>query len=1143
MRILTTLLLLCSFVFISLGQNIEVQTLTLDDNSTSGTFQFPDDPTATYEKIWMVYQMRCHEGQVGNGAVGCREWDYSCNTFITDPTRQDSSMATHPTHLIPGFAEDVFDYTSAPTFNYTIYNQVNQVHGLLVSSNAALIGSGTTPLGLNADSDYGKSQMLFLADELTNAGLVAGLIKDIQMEVVEAGTPLNFLKIKMKGTDKTALDPNDPDLDGFTQVYFLNTEFISTGMHQFNFNNFFDWDGTSNILMEISYNSPNSGSDNKVAGDQIDYDGVIYSTGQDQHLIMNGSGEIKYDVSNIQQLSDEVTVAFWSYGNEEVLPSATTILEGLDDNGLRTINIHLPWGNSIVYWDCGSNGGNYDRIQKTASMEDFAGKWNHWAFTKNANTGSMKIYLNGSLWHSATGKTMPIDISEFTFGKSGNGNVHYKGRVDDFQIWKKELDENTIKSWMHRQITNDHPFYSELLSHLTFDDLNGNEVIDAAPSAPQQIYTGYPNISIQRGDNYFKQFLAGAYRPNVTFLQNNYNGSTSNVEMVWDSIPNPAFAVQYFDVNGTDLVMTNTEFLWEAGTQPVVDNSGNVISTVDFPAEGTITIGELDYFAKRDAKYEILSFVTPYGNGLDLGPDGKTYRIDVTDYSPILTGERFLSVEMGGQNQEELDIKFIFVPGTPTRPVMDIQNIWPFARGWFDPILADEVFEPRNIPVPVDADQIKIRSSITGHGQNGEFVARDHYINIDGGPQEFVYSVWKECSENPVYPQGGTWPADRAGWCPGMATDVHEFDITDLVTPGGNYMIDYGVNGATMTEANYLVSNQLVTYGPTSFDLDAELVDIMRPTNRVEHARINPNCDDPIIVIRNSGKTNLTSLEITYGVTNGTFLTHTWNGNLAFLESTEVLLPVDDLNFWSGNTEHTFEVSISAPNGAADEYDNNNSLSSTFEPAERLVYTGLELALRTNLRPLENKLTVTNQSGQVLGTLENLAANTEYIQELDFPAGCYTITLEDSNDDGLYYWFWDFIQQGVGAGSMRLSYLLNNIVQVPFKSFEPDFGGDLHYSFAIPDAVSNKDLTELRKFTLYPNPTSGFFQVELEGIAANEIEVHVLSIDGQLIHHEAAQAHDGKYFGRLDLTNYPAGSYQIRVVSQDRVWVKPLMKL
>ena len=34
--------------------------------------------------------------------------------------------------------------------------------------------------------------------------------------------------------------------------------------------------------------------------------------------------------------------------------------------------------------------------------------WSNWTFTKNVSTGNMKIYLNGSLWHSGTGKTKNI---------------------------------------------------------------------------------------------------------------------------------------------------------------------------------------------------------------------------------------------------------------------------------------------------------------------------------------------------------------------------------------------------------------------------------------------------------------------------------------------------------------------------------------------------------------------------------------------------------------------------------------------------------------------------------------------------------------------------------------------------------------
>ena len=56
----------------------------------------------------------------------------------------------------------------------------------------------------------------------------------------------------------------------------------------------------------------------------------------------------------------------WVYGDENTLPYNSTIMEGLDANGTRNLNIRFPWSNSRVYW-IGNNAGSYDRIDKAAS--------------------------------------------------------------------------------------------------------------------------------------------------------------------------------------------------------------------------------------------------------------------------------------------------------------------------------------------------------------------------------------------------------------------------------------------------------------------------------------------------------------------------------------------------------------------------------------------------------------------------------------------------------------------------------------------------------------------------------------------------------------------------------------------------------
>ena len=101
----------------SIGDTIVVQALNYNSTSRDTMVQFPDDASLTFEKIIMKYSMRCKDGLVSSGSntnLGCGEWDYSCNTNITDSSRIDSVNATTPSHLISGFAGTTYNYVTAP---------------------------------------------------------------------------------------------------------------------------------------------------------------------------------------------------------------------------------------------------------------------------------------------------------------------------------------------------------------------------------------------------------------------------------------------------------------------------------------------------------------------------------------------------------------------------------------------------------------------------------------------------------------------------------------------------------------------------------------------------------------------------------------------------------------------------------------------------------------------------------------------------------------------------------------------------------------------------------------------------------------------------------------------------------------------
>ena len=107
----------------------------------------------------------------------------------------------------------------------------------------------------------------------------------------------------------------------------------------------------------------------------------------------------------LEGISDEITVMFWQYG-DTTQPRGDYLFEATEADNDRVLGCHLPWSDGKVYWDAGNDGGStYDRISKaTTSASQYKGQWNHWAFTKNATTGYMRIYLNGSEWYSVGGE-------------------------------------------------------------------------------------------------------------------------------------------------------------------------------------------------------------------------------------------------------------------------------------------------------------------------------------------------------------------------------------------------------------------------------------------------------------------------------------------------------------------------------------------------------------------------------------------------------------------------------------------------------------------------------------------------------------------------------------------------------------------
>jgi hypothetical protein len=1114
------------FVIISqlgFGQDtVKVQTLIWSDAVRNGVYNFPTG-NDSYRKIIMRYNMRCHGARVSSGGNynGCREWDYSCNTFLTDSTRVDSFLAERLQYDVRSFAGKDFPFMFVP--GYTIQKFPFQNTTLTLTSNLKEVSNGpaTNSFTLPAGKNNGRLQYLIPASQMTSWGLPGNKVEQMKLNAISGSGMMKLCKVRMKNLatgEYSSSSFNEATLD---VVYFNNVRINGSGNINLPFLIPFVWNGTSDVLVDISFQwisttgatlgSINSTGPNFKA--QLASDYALESNGQDGFALPN---------NNFNSISNEITMAFWAYGNPQKLPTNNSVLEGTDQFNNRQVNVHLPWSDNAVYWDCGNDGTGYDRVTVTLTNPSEYKGWHFWAFTKNAATGTMSIYRDGLLIRTVGGLRKPIILNALTFG-GGSRDAHpYFGVVNDFTLWNKELNLADIKNLMFANINANIPNYSSLVGYYPMDDASGRTVTQKFPSAsPKGNFVGASSWYLLQGEDLRNINSSINTMPVLTLTGGTFQRTNVTVEFR-DSMVRSAVPVTEYGLNGTNLVVVDN-YLWYEARNRIVNSDWGSENLEDLIAEGITGQDKIKYQNKIPAKYELMSLVTPYGGGINLTDKGKTFYFDVTDFAPILKGRKRLSLEMGGEFQEEMDIQFWFIKGTPPEPVLDIQNVWPFRRGSFSDILTDKVFEAKAMNTLPNGRRFKYRSVITGHEQNGEFIRRNHFVRFEN--QKIDFDVWEECGFNPIYPQGGTWIYDRAGWCPGMPSQLNEFDITNRVTPGQKVNLDYGLNGANLASANYLVSSNLITYGTPSFNLDASIEDVKRPNNQnVLYDRINPICTTPLITLKNDGTTRITSASFRYRA-GGNWQTFDWTGSLASREKIDINLPISDGTFWTaGNT--SFEISITKVNGANnDEYAPNNVFKTIYNPVDILSINNLNFYIKANNQAGDNSFTMKNAAGQVVLERQNLAANEIVSQTLNLPDGCYTLEVTDVSNDGLSFW----AIPGNGSGSVAFRRPVTATIFTSVKNFGGDFGGGLNYEFVIRNPVSSEEPIVLQTVNAYPNPVSQELILDWFTSESTEINIKVFTTEGKLVNSQLVNSPQGAYKTTINTSDFKNGLYFIQI--------------
>jgi len=238
-----------------------------------------------------------------------------------------------------------------------------------------------------------------------------------------------------------------------------------------------------------------------------------------------------------------------------------------------------------------------------------------------------------------------------------------------------------------------------------------------------------------------------------------------------------------------------------------------------------------------------------------------------------------------------------------------------------------------------------------------------------------------------------------------------------------------------------------------------------------------------------------------------------------------------------------FEVSISQPNGNADEYAQNNSILSAFDMA--VVYEGeMRLVYNTNNRASENAMYIKDHAGNVVLERTTMADNTTYEDDLVLPPGCYTMEFTDSGDDGLYYWFWEAQGLNVGSGSLRYEKLLGADIWLTQKVFEPEFGSYLKFDFVLAEVV---DVDEAELYptlvSVRPNPASTQVTIDLIGFEGRQISVDLFDNAGRRLLYQSI---DDNVLHQLqiefDISEFPSGMYTVRIDDGNKIKYKKIIK-
>ena len=580
---------------------------------------------------------------------------------------------------------------------------------------------------------------------------------------------------------------------------------------------------------------------------------------------------------------------------------------------------------------------------------------------------------------------------------------------------------------------------------------------------------------------------------------------------------------------------------WVQANIANLDGYGNYDSLTAFPAPGktyrkiymiftlgkhTCTgsgyCGDWDYTVQNyllvpgGDTLELGRFITPYANASAPRTPWtwqQHYVYDVTDYASLLHDNEYVRISYSGYSGGfTASIRFAFIEGTPERTVVDVKKLWGGSFGYGGTPDINTHFPALTEIAPAGTTTSTVKFTVTGHGSdaNGccEFAPHNYQVMLNSASVANK-TIWRDnCGLNELSPQSGTWIYNRGNWCPG-ATVYSNFHDLPGIAAGSNYNValqfdPYTGGGSYTTEAT------LIDYGPVNKMLDVSLDDIIAPTSDENHYRENPIAGSPIVRVRNTGSTAVTSIEFQYGLKDSFMYSYTWHGTLNSLQDSDIVLPefyqLNEITGVSGM--YTFVCKVLNANGATDADATNNSISSQFISAPRWPSTFKIMFMPNNEHRIsdttksETSWIIYDKNNAIAAQRTDAKISVAYSDTGNLTPGLYRLALSDSSCDGLQWWVHANAGDGITGGFLFVRQLSN--VNIPMHgytysgTYAHDFGCGFSQYFYIGTPVDRTGVNNISEMTAgieaYPNPARGIVNIELSGV--DNVNGTIQLIDG-----------------------------------------------